>query len=119
MKLRPLTCEEVTFSLEAMEDDSRPDFQSGDPAYKEEDDRLELDAMERLSQGDVWAWACVKVTAQWGDYTAKVYLGGCSYTNEAEFRSCGELWALEEEALDKLNDSLGRIYSRLSSLVEA
>ena len=118
MKLRPLTREEVTFSLEVMEEDIRPDFQSGDPEYKELDDRLELEAIERLSRGDVWAWACVNVMAHWGSFSASTYLGGCSYKDEAEFRSCGELASLENDALSKLNDTLESIFHRLSLLVE-
>lgn len=118
MKLRPLDHEEVTFSLEVRAEDIRPDFQSGDPEYKEEDDRLELEALERLSRGDVWAWACVKVTAQWGSFSASTYLGGCSYKDEAEFRSCGELASLEEESLSKLNYTLESVFHRLSTLVE-
>ena len=121
MKLRPLTRSDVSFSFtgEVMEEDTRPDFQSGDPEYKEEDDRLELEALERLAKGDVWAWACVKVTAQWGSFSASTYLGGCSYKDEEEFISSGELASLEDDVLYKLNDTLESIFHRLSTLVEA
>lgn len=116
-KLRNLVRSDVVFSFSVEQEDRRPDFQTGDPSYKEQDDKLEAEVMERLNQGDVWAWAYVKVTARWGDFSASDGLGGCSFKDEAEFTSDGHLAELENEALCILNDTLESVYHKLSLLV--
>jgi hypothetical protein len=115
-KLRPLTASEVQFELSINPEDSAPDFQCGDPEYKELDDAEEARARARLDRGDYWAWCYVTVTARWGSFSATASLGGCSYADEAEFDRCGYKGELESEALARLNEVLESIYNRISTL---
>ena len=41
--------------------------------------------LDRLDNGDVWAWAEVTVTATYGNWKGYDYMTGCSYKDEAEF----------------------------------
>jgi hypothetical protein len=53
---------------------------------KEFDKTVEDEILERLDNGDVWAWADVEVQATLPDgRTGSAYLGGCCYEDEADF----------------------------------
>jgi hypothetical protein len=57
---------------------------------EEEDRRYEDMILERLDNGDVWAWADVEVQATLPDgRTGSAYLGGCSYDDENNFKEGG------------------------------
>jgi hypothetical protein len=80
---------EVTYTLECLEEDQQVRGNamcSGDAALDKETEDFIL---RELRAGNPWAWCCVKVTAQCGDYTGTDYLGCCSYRSEAEFREPG------------------------------
>lgn len=87
---------------------------SGDWAVDRE---VEDEILERLDRGDVWAWASVKVTATlWGPkndklLTASVYLGGCSYKDEADFRADGYFADMAKEARDEVKAKFTDIQS--------
>lgn len=70
------------------------------------DKECEDEILERLGRGDEWAWALVKVTAAvtLGDYvfSGKAYLGGCSYANEAEFKTDAYYLQMCKEAREDL-----------------
>lgn len=54
-----------------------------------EDKAAEDEILARLDNGDVWAWACVKVTASYKGITGDDYLGGCCYTDTSDFIAPG------------------------------
>lgn len=57
---------------------------------EEFDKKVEDEILERLDNGDVWAWADVEVQATLPDgRTGSAYLGGCCYEDEADFKRGG------------------------------
>jgi hypothetical protein len=88
---------------------------SGDPAY---DAEVEDSIIARCNAGDVWAWACVKVTARYDgiDCVEGVdYLGCCSYASEADFMQPGGYFDdMKAVALADLADKLDAIVTALT-----
>lgn len=113
--LRELTEDEVEFDLtiEEMDEHPRGFFASDEP---ELDAQQVADIMNRLRQGDLWAWCSVKVTARWGGYSASDYLGGCSYDGERDFMSDQYYADMKHEALAGLNAKLRAEYGKLKAL---
>ena len=70
--------------------------------------------LQRLEQGDVWAWASVAVTVSWENQEAIEYLGCCCYDDEEDFQRGGYMADMIDRALDSLNDDLRTLYDRLS-----
>lgn len=84
---------------------------SGDDGFDRE---VEQHILERLDQGDVWAWATVAVIVAWGPFKGSAYLGCCSYTDEEDFRQPGGYYEdMVAEALDELNRAVQDAYQRL------
>lgn len=85
---------------------------SGDNDFdKEVEDRI----LARLDDGDVWAWASVKVTARYDgiDGIEGVdYLGCCSYADEADFRNCPYYDDMKDIARENLYAQLEGITAR-------
>lgn len=104
-----LDLDRVEYTTHVEEDDIpvRGNVIDGGPGYEEADRAVEDEILERLGRGDVWAWACVTVTASLGCFEGRsVPLGACTYRDEAEFEECGELDDLKEEALDDLRQQI-------------
>lgn len=86
IRIKLPTIEQVTFSLEAEQEDLPVRgycIASGDEKL---DKKVEDEIIRRLDNGDVWAWATVTVTAQWKGLEGLAYLGGCSYASEDDFK---------------------------------
>ena len=113
---RALTAEEVTFTLECLEEHTavRGNFMATDDP--EQDKRDEDEVLRRLNRGDLWAWCCVKVTAHWAGLHATDFLGCCSYQDEADFERDGYAADMRERALDDLNATIARQAERLAPL---
>lgn len=81
---------------------------SGDDA---EDQAAEDAILARLNDGDVWAWAVVTVRAKLVvdgvTFVGMDMLGGCSYADEADFRTPGGYYDdMRQQALDDLKARL-------------
>jgi hypothetical protein len=73
---------------------------SGD---EQADRECENEIIERVNSGDVWAWASVRVIAEFGGERGDNYLGCCSYADENDFRQPGGYFdAMKSEAIDVL-----------------
>jgi hypothetical protein len=110
---RKLTAAEVTFTVEAEQDDLRVRgnaLASGDDA---EDKACEDEILRRLDAGDVWAWACVTVKASWRGFVGADTLGACSYEHEGDFRECDYFTDMCKNALEDLNRTIAEIEKRL------
>jgi|SRR6185295_17241197 len=99
--------EDVTFTLAAEMDDTPVRgnaMASGDDAA---DKGYEDEIIERLDNGDVWAWACVCVTAEWRGMEGAQYLGSCCYENEEDFiKNSGHYEDMKQEAYDNLIEQI-------------
>jgi hypothetical protein len=100
---RTIPMDEVRFILEVEQDESPVRgnaMASGDDAL---DKQVEDEIIERLNDGDVWAWAQVTVTAQFGPLEGHDYLGGCCYKDEEDFKQPGGYWEdMKQRAIDDL-----------------
>lgn len=73
---------------------------SGDDA---EDKRVEDEIIERLDNGDVWAWAAVEVCGQWCGLEVSEFLGCCCYQDENDFvNNSGYFDDMRAEVIDGL-----------------
>lgn len=56
-----------------------------------------------------WAWCCVEVRATFDGVTGSDFLGGCSYKNEADFKTPGGYYEdMVNEAIERLEAELER-----------
>ena len=116
--VRPLTADEVTFTVEALPEDipvRGNAMASGDDAADKE---YEDEIISRLDSGDIWAWCHVLVKAKWNGYEGTAGLGGCCYRDEKEFCQPGGYYDdLCTEALHDLNNSLASHARRLEPVL--
>jgi hypothetical protein len=116
MTLRKITEKDVLFTLSAEVDDAEVDghFATDDA---EADAKMVADIKERLRNGEVWAWACVTMTANWeGCLTASTSLGCCSYENEEDFKKDDYFPDMKQELLDDLNKQAEGMFKLLKTL---
>ncbi|GAG86978.1 unnamed protein product, partial [marine sediment metagenome] len=88
MSAKELTAADVAFVLTIEPEDIPVRGNAMASGDEEVDRRVEDGIIERLDQGDLWAWCSVKVTATLLDDTdleGADYLGGCSYRDEEDF----------------------------------
>ena len=113
--MRPLSLTEVTVSVIAEEEWSpvKGAFDSGVPDYREEEEALEKEILDRLSKGDDWAWCSIKVTVEWENHSASTYLGCCSYESEEDFKQDAYFHEMVEVALTELNHNLQQMAEKL------
>lgn len=111
---RKLTENEVTFLVEHEPEDMPLEgnaMASGDDAVDQECYRY---IRTELANGNDWAWCIVKVTATWQGFEGSDYLGGCSYTSEADFRQAGGYFDdMRAAALDALNERVANVATAL------
>lgn len=115
--IRLLTKEEVQFEILIEDEDHSPrgSFASGD---EEADEETVKEIIWRLDHGDLWAWCQVCVKATWGDFSAKTWLGACSYKNEQDFiRDSGYYDSMCEESLEALNQKIRETMEKIKPLI--
>ena len=119
--LRRLTREDVVIKVHA-EDEHIPVrgnvMASGDADF---DRKCEDEIIERLNDGDEWAWACVKVTVTepTSGLSADDYLGCCTYKDEAEFRKDGYFDDMVSNCMTKLQKRIDLLFDRLTEKFSA
>lgn len=67
--------------------------------------------VRQLADRTEWGWCVVKTTATYADFSASVYLGGCSYLGEEDFIRCDDGTQVYEACaalLDKIIDAKHR-----------
>lgn len=106
---------EVTFTITVDQDEQSVRgnaMASGDDA---DDKAVEDEIIARLDCGDVWAWCHVRVTASFAMFEGSDQLGGCSYKDEAEFRSGDYFKDMKQVAFD---DMLAKMKAAAVKLAE-
>lgn len=104
--------DQVVYAIEAEFDDipiRGNALMSGDD---ELDRKVEDELIERVEDGDVWAWASVKVTASIPgiELEGVDYLGGCSYKDEEGFKVGGYYEDMKAETLADLERQLEAVF---------
>lgn len=109
--MKQISIEDVDFTIEAECDDvpvRGNAIMSGDDAF---DKKVENEILERLIDGDVWAWASVKVTGTYRNILkASDYLGCCSYANQEDFTKDGYYDDMRQNIVNELNDQLQKLF---------
>ena len=81
---------EVTFSIEVEPDETPVRGNACASGDDELDRETEDEITRRVNNGDVWAWACVRVVATCEGFRGESsYLGGCRYKGERDFSEPG------------------------------
>jgi len=94
---------------------------SGDDDF---DRQVEDAILARLDDGDVWAWASVKVEARYEgvdtfndeDIVGVDYLGACNYKDEEDFKRCPYYEDMCSEARDDLYAQIEGILARFGCI---
>jgi len=105
---------ECTFSLSVEESDIPVRGNALSSGDDKEDERVENEIIARLDDGDAWAWADVTVVCYWNGFTGTDSLGGCCYTDEADFRQPGGYFddmkvSAHQNMCHKIEDSYRRM----------
>jgi len=117
MELRKLNVDDIRVEVFAEDEDLpiRGSFSCGD-SEKDEETAREIET--RLNRGDIWAWCSVRVKVSYKTYSAKSYLGACSYKNANDFiENSGYYESLVDEALDELNAEIVEHFRNLAPLI--
>ncbi len=96
----------ATITTDPLEEDDGPEghFSSGDD---KEDARTCAKIRADHESGNVWAWTCVRVRAEYLGHTGEDYLGGCSYASREEFERPGDYHSdMVDTALNEVAHSL-------------
>jgi hypothetical protein len=107
--MKTLDIKDIHFTIEVEQDDipvRGNAIASGDDIF---DCKVENEIIQRLDNGDVWAWASVKVIGTYKGLSSCEYIGACSYENEAEFKADGYYDDICYDILCKLNAKLSDI----------
>jgi len=74
---------------------------------------IENDLKNRLNQGDIYAWFCAEIVAEFHGVTEHAFLGSCSFDSEIDFKSYGQYYDLVLEAKGKLQGKLEKLAMEL------
>ncbi len=101
------TIEQVKFTIEALDEHipvrGNVMVSGDDEADKEEEDKI----IERLENGDIWAWCCVRVAVSYKGCTGTDYSGCCTYNDEKDFiDNSGYFEDMKQTAFNELIDEL-------------
>jgi len=95
----------IRIELEVYQDDAEVRGNAMCSGCDECDRRYEDEILERLNDGDVWAWATVRVVARYDGINSVYgdnYLGCCTYKDEDDFKRCGYYEDMVSEAESEL-----------------
>ena len=116
--VRPLTAAEVEFEVCPEPEDVPVRGNAMASGDDELDKEVEDDIIERLDNGDIWAWCHVVVKTRWNGYEGSASLGGCCYRDEKEFCQPGGYYDdLCKEAIHDLNKTIADHARRLEPLM--
>lgn len=109
--------DEVEYSIIAEQDDIQVRGNALASGDDELDTKTENEILERLENGDIWAWAHVVVKAKWEGHEGEDSLGGCSYKSEEDFVQAGDYYNdMKDVALDDLKTNVENADERHEAL---
>lgn len=100
--MKTLTISDIDWELIATQDDCEVRGNALVSGDEDEDKRVEDEIIERLNNGDEWAWASVEVRGTFNGLVASDYLGCCSYANADDFKTGGYFDDMQENVLEQL-----------------
>lgn len=109
--MKPLTKDDVKFTLDVEQEDLPVRGNAIESGDKEYDKQVEDEIIARLEQGDIWAWAAVKVSGSYKGLTAEEWLGGITCDDEENFlKDCADYYNnMCQTVLDNLNKQVAEI----------
>lgn len=79
------TIEQVEFSIECLPEDTQVQGNAMFSGDNEADREAEENIIQKLDNGNEWAWCTVRVVARHKGIEGDDYLGCCSYDSEKDF----------------------------------
>lgn len=108
---------DVTYTLEADYEDIPVKGNAMVSGNDADDKKVEDAIIKRLENGDVWAWAYVKVTATWNGLIGVDGLGCCSYADASEFKKPGGHYNdMKARALEDLKLNIKTLQSKVCNV---
>jgi len=105
--MKSLTANDIKIEVIAEYDDSSIRGNCSCSGDDELDKNTEDELIERINEGDVWAWALVSVKGTYKGLEATDYLGQCSYKDEQDFvENSGYYEDMVASVLQTLQDQL-------------
>lgn len=121
--MRNLTKDEVEFTVSLEYEDLQVRGNcmcSNDLDYNKQ---CEDELIDRLNNGDIQAWCCLTVKAEWEDFKESVYLGGCSFESglmgselQKAIEEMAEEHGMYDDALNDLNAEIRLAIERSKSI---
>lgn len=113
MNMQELTLADVLWTLEVEQCDTPIRGNAMASGDDDADRAAEDEILKKLDDGNVWAWAMVRIQGTFMGLSAHTYIGGCSYDSEESFRADGTYEDIQNEVLCDLNgqlEMLGKAY---------
>lgn len=106
IKVKLPTMEEVNFEIIVTNEDLEIRGNAIASGDDDVDKKVEDELIERVNNGEVWAWASVEVCASWRGFKASDYLGACSYQDEKGFKEDGYYDDMKATAFEELTKQI-------------
>lgn len=110
---RKIPISEITWSLEAELEDQPVHGNAIDSGDPEIDRQVEESILKQINNGDVWAWAFVRLTGEWNGLAAFECLGCCAYKDEADFKADGYYEDMQHAVLEAIQAQAERVATAL------
>lgn len=110
--------EDVTYALEVEPEQDSPE---GHFAYETEAENQAAVAAiyAAIASGNEWAWCWIRVVATWNGIEGSDSLGGCSFTDRADFEQSGYWSDMQHNALRDLESAIERHAERAADAKRA
>lgn len=116
--LHKLTLDDVDISIHCEAEDIPVRGNLVDSGDAEQDKEMEDEVLDRLNDGDEWAWCSIEVRATHKGIYASEYLGGCSYVGERDFvKNSGYYEDMVQRAIEGLQSVLDAQAATVAALV--
>jgi hypothetical protein len=116
VKVKKLTVDDVEFKIHVHPEHipvQENAIDSGDETYDRE---IEDNIIERLNNGDIWAWCTVEVQARYDIFKGEDFLGCCSYSDQEEFEADEYFGSMKQQALEDLNEEIQNIAEKIFAI---
>lgn len=108
--MKTLTVNDINWSIFAQTDDLPVRGNALASGDDELDKKVEDQILNRLDDGDEWAWAMVLVQGEYHGLTASDTLGACTYNNQTDFeQNSGYYDDMQATIVDELNTKLAAL----------
>ena len=109
----------ATIEFQALEEDTPVRGNAMDGGDGALDKQVEDEIIARLNRCDIYSWFIAKVTARYGFFSGRDYLGGCSYDSEEQFKISGYYEDMRDAAIADLAQQIIETHYQVSVTLDA